>query len=434
MPVNAVPTSRAPILIRLAFLLFVFTIPIESLNVSLNLGPVSLARITGLGLFGLSFLYFKRCYSVIPTQIWWFLGYLVIFIATGSFIAPTYHDLFVTQLFTFIQLVVFFWLASNLLLDERLSRNALIVYASSAVFLCLAVLLNVPGFAQTAVGTVQGDRFTAAAENPNFLGLVLAVAAVILVGLALEKRLRKILLLVPMMLVLVMIVQTGSRASVVAFVAGMLCFLWPFGGTTRRKVVAVVLLAIALVGLGYLIWNNETFMSRVELTSEGDSAGRDKLVTLALNMISERPLLGWRPVEYQFEMMGRYSGVSNYPQDPHNMTLNTLVEVGLLGGIPFFMGIALCGRAAWKGRRRELGLLPIALIVTLLVGLQFHSFTTSKPMWLVFAVCAAANGVTTSQLVRREKGSRTRHSNDAYKLPRYRGQRTFLPKPTRAIH
>src|SRR5689334_3883954 len=190
----------------------------------------------GLGLFGVSFLYFRRCYSVVPTPIWWFLGYLVVFVTTGLFIAPTYNDLFRTQLFTFIQLFVFFWLASNLLLDERLSRMALIAYASSAVFLCLAVFLGISGFSQT-VGTRQGDRFTAAAENPNFLGLVLAVAAVILVGLALEKRLRKILLLIPMVLVLVMIVQTGSRASVVAFVGGMLCFLWPFGGPLRRKVV-----------------------------------------------------------------------------------------------------------------------------------------------------------------------------------------------------
>src|SRR5581483_5397302 len=56
-------TIPLPLLLRLSFLLFVFTVPIESLNLTLNLGPVSIARLAGLGLFGVSILYAKKCYS-----------------------------------------------------------------------------------------------------------------------------------------------------------------------------------------------------------------------------------------------------------------------------------------------------------------------------------------------------------------------------------
>src|SRR5690242_9773933 len=107
----AAPQTRLPALLRWAFLLFVFTIPIESLNRSLNLGPISLSRFAGLGLFGVTFIYFKRCYSALPGALWCFLLYLAVYVTTGSFIASIYAPFFNTQLYSLIQLVVFFWFA-----------------------------------------------------------------------------------------------------------------------------------------------------------------------------------------------------------------------------------------------------------------------------------------------------------------------------------
>lgn len=140
------------------------------------------------------------------------------------------------------------------------------------------------------------------------------------------------------------------------------------------------------------------FMGRVELTKEGDSAGRDKILTYTLEMISERPILGWGPVEYQYELRRRYSGqITDVPQDPHNLPLNELLKVGILGSVPFFIAIGLSLGAAWSGRRGDLGIIPFALLIATLAGMQFHAFTTSKPMWLVFAVATGAGSAASAR-------------------------------------
>jgi O-antigen ligase len=396
---------RIPLLLRLSFLLFAFTIPIESLNLSLNLGPVSLARVSGLLFFAVSFLYYKSCYSVLPAALWCFFGYLVIFGVTGLFISPDYRSLFVTRMLTFVQLIVFFWIASNLLRDERFSRMVLLTYAFSAVFLSLAVNLSLPGFSQGVLNTREGERFSAIDTNPNNLGMVLAVAAVILTGLSLDKRRRRELLIIPVIALLVMTVQTGSRASILAFVSGVSFYLSPLT-TNRRKIVALVLSGSALLGVGYLILSSDTFLLRwSEALNEGDSAGRDRIVASTLEMISERPFLGWGPVETQYELMRRFSGgFVDRPQDAHNLELSVLVESGIVGAIFFLTGIGLCGIAAWRRRDGELGIIPFALLGTLAVGLQFHTFSTSKPMWLVLAVCASAQCSVTSRAKRQPTG------------------------------
>jgi O-antigen ligase len=136
--------------------------------------------------------------------------------------------------------------------------------------------------------------------------------------------------------------------------------------------------------------------------NEGDSAGRDLIVKKTLSMISERPILGWGPNAYQFELRWRETGINDLqsPQDPHNLELNALIEVGVLGTIPFVLGIVSCCVSAWKNRREGLGILPFALIIALLVLLQFDTFVTAKPLWFALALGAATTGYAARPLDR----------------------------------
>jgi O-antigen ligase len=396
---------RIPPLLRFSFLLFVFTIPIESLNVTLSLGPYSLARVSGLLLFAVSGLYYKRCYSVLCSPLYWFSGYLVIFVVTGAFISTIYQPIFMTRLFTLVQLVIFFWIGSNLLRNEKFSRTVLLTYALAAVFLTLAVSLGLPGFSQGVLDTKEGDRFSALNTNPNYLGMVLALATVILTGLALVKKRRGQLFVVPVIILLVMMVGTGSRAAILAFVGGVYLYLLPLRAN-RRKLVAITTAGFALLGAVYLVLGSDTLMLRWSAAlNEGDSAGRDRIVTSTLSMIAERPILGSGPVETGFELRRRLGWFDDLEQDTHNLELSVLAENGIVGGILFLTGIFLCGVAAWKHRNGQLGMVPLALLVTLSIGLQFHTFLTTKPVWLVFAVCAAANGFGTSQVGFRRIGT-----------------------------
>jgi O-antigen ligase len=122
-------------------------------------------------------------------------------------------------------------------------------------------------------------------------------------------------------------------------------------------------------------------------------------------MVSERPVLGWGPVEYRDELKKRVAGYGGM-RDAHNLPLNLLLEVGFLGAGAFLVGVGFCLLGAWKVRDEALGILPFALLVMLLVFLQFQPWMTSKPFWLVLALCAgAAKGVESSRSKWSRKGS-----------------------------
>ena len=68
------------------------------------------------------------------------------------------------------------------------------------------------------------------------------------------------------------------------------------------------------------------------------------------------------------------------------------MEVGIVGAVPFLIGLWLCGKGAWTARNRNLGLLPLALLVTSLAAGMGSNTIYSKALWLVVAVTVATRG------------------------------------------
>jgi O-antigen ligase len=139
----------------------------------------------------------------------------------------------------------------------------------------------------------------------------------------------------------------------------------------------------------FLVMQDPDFVARWHQTvNEGDSAGRDVLGARAWEMFLERPLIGWGPDGFGYELEARFRGSRGEGNSSHNLELDTLMGSGILGSVPFFIGIVLCCRSAWKNRRRELGMLRLAVLVTVLVNAQFIPYGESKPLWLFLALCA----------------------------------------------
>src|SRR5215510_2570010 len=65
----------SPWIVRWAFLLFVFTIPFETINLEALQGASTLSRLAGLLFFSICFLYPKSCFRRPPQAWWWFAGY-----------------------------------------------------------------------------------------------------------------------------------------------------------------------------------------------------------------------------------------------------------------------------------------------------------------------------------------------------------------------
>jgi O-antigen ligase len=141
----------------------------------------------------------------------------------------------------------------------------------------------------------------------------------------------------------------------------------------------------------FLVVNNSVSSSRWEMAFEGNVAGRDKIADEAIDMVIERPFFGWNPTFG--EELGRRLGLLWEGKDAHNLYLHLLLEVGVVGAFPFFRALWLCGRTAWGARQGALGLLPLALLITTLIGNFARTDLTRKHFWLALAIAAASGPI-----------------------------------------
>jgi O-antigen ligase len=307
------------------------------------------------------------------------------------FSQPKHDGYIMARFYTFVQLLVLLWILPDLLADPKIRKNALLVYSVSALILAIGIIFNLP-----FVGTkMEYGRITALREDMNQLASTVGIAALVLVGINVKtvfKRFssRIVLALVTFPLLYVA-VQTGSRTGTAAFVVGAMAYLLPFfesslRGRSKRSVMVIVLAVSAMVVLIYLIAINPLVMDRWKgAYDEGDLASREVTFPVALQMIAEKPLLGWHPIESWYELSSRI-GYIGYSMDTHNLLLNLFVEGGIVGALPFLAGIGACFWSAWKGRHGDLGYMPLALLTATFITNLGIPAQVWKPFWFSMAL------------------------------------------------
>src|SRR5262249_16024067 len=196
----AIPVAGIPTAVRWSFLLFICILPFDAIELPFMTG--SIPKLCGLLFFAFYFLYYgplstKRSFPYPPRVMWWFLGYVVVFVLNGLLVGEEFvehafiivQDDFRTRCFQLVQLVIFFWLAWDLLKDEKVARSVLLAYSITSALLAVANILQLPGFSEMNSG-IETSSYT----------LGLAWVAVINIGLCLylsyKHFLSKIVLLV----------------------------------------------------------------------------------------------------------------------------------------------------------------------------------------------------------------------------------------------
>jgi O-antigen ligase len=165
------------------------------------------------------------------------------------------------------------------------------------------------------------------------------------------------------------------------------------GDITIKFKMAVFGLAAVIV-LGIFSYQVDAVRLRWEQTLlEGRVAGRDVIYTQAVGMVMEKPMFGWGPVNYLYELGSRLGLPS---RDPHNAYLTILTEVGLIGAIPFFAGLWLCWHEAWKARFSIQGIAPVMMLSFLLMINMKGSWNNKKLFWLVLAYALASSAYATA--------------------------------------
>jgi O-antigen ligase len=264
------------------------------------------------------------------------------------------------------------------------------------ILACTArALVQVTGLAATsrAVWT-GGERVSAFGQNPNLSAIIMASGLAAVVGLLVLRRpqlRRPVLLAVPAAPLLAWaIIQTGSRGGLASAAVGLVVLLFSgktFAGRLRHGLLGVV----AVGGLAYAAMHSPTMHNRMVANSEvAYLAGRERIYPAALEMIREKPLTGWGPVENQYEIAARIREKHKLKRDAHNLVLELLTSTGIIGAVPFLMGLVLCVDGAVRARHGALGLLPLGIALTVLTGTISGTWIASKVVWLALGLALAA--------------------------------------------
>jgi O-antigen ligase len=372
-------------IVRWAFAAFLFSIPFETLDPGIAEGSFSLSKLTGYVFILMACLQPKTSFRRFPAAFWCFSLYLAAYVLAALYQGPEYRGEIIQRLLTLVQMLMLLWISSNLLRSEQTVRHVLGAFSAACALLSVLQLIGI-----TSVTYRGGEnRISALGEQPNIIAAVLALGLLTLVTFARDGRLRPFTLLAwPCgFLIIVAIVDTGSRGVPVALAAGIMALA--FGKSAKRTRVRNALIVLFVLGvIGWLSYSEQNIRDRWLKTFEhGSMAGRERLFPLAWQMFLERPLVGWGPVANYKELSARMQLPVG---DPHNLYLWVLTEVGLAGGLPYFVGLLFCLLNAWKGRHGPQGILPLALLLTVLVNNMATSWHQRKLHWLVLGYALAA--------------------------------------------
>jgi O-antigen ligase len=393
--------ENVPRAVRWAFIAFAAVIPFEGASIATSL---SVSKLSGV-FFIVCYLFFynplsgKRRLPSGSAPLVWFLVYFSVLLANAPFVDSSYLRQLITISLTLAQLLVLFWISSSLLTIEILRRRVLLAFAFGAVLCAVATLLNMPGFA-TVIESRVGERLTSMDSNPNYVAFAMVIAAVILIGTALDATLpnlwSKAFLASLVLPLLAVAVRTGSRTGVASFLIGFGICLFS-GRRSGHRLMALLLFLSVSAAMTYLVVRYPTVLSRFQEASAGNLAGRQNIIPVALEMVAERPILGWQPAVY-WEELGRRTGRVFGTRDAHNLILHLMLEVGVIGAAPFLLGVVLCVRGAWSART-QVGILPFALLMTTLSSNLSLTYIARKPQWLVFALAVAAASAMTRKII-----------------------------------
>ena len=316
----------------------------------------------------------QRKLSNLPRESTYLLALMAVLVV-GAFVSPIWIGGAVSHTLDFVKVYVV-WLLTYLLVTnfDRLRRMILIQAASVAVISTISVVV---GHSQPRLEGVLGGIYS----NPNDLAFAVVLTLPFCLAFALStKGFLRLCWIASMLVMMLTLMMTASRAGFITFmVSGPVC-LWHFGVRGRRLylIVAsgfVVALALAVGGrplikrMAAISGNTDT---QQEAQAYGSYEQRKYLMVRAVEGIARYPIFGL--------------GVRNFPiysGDWHEVHM-TYLQIAVEGGIPALILYLLFfarGFGNLKKLRRRRDLDPQ---ITLIVG-ALHSSMVGFAFGAIFA-------------------------------------------------
>ncbi len=360
---------------------------------------------------------------------------LWLWLAISTFIAelsyPVYRTAFRGALFAQAQCFVLYWLSLNVLRDRRTAANGLLAFVAGAALMGVLMKLGI-GRAVMREGMFF-ERVSFLGANANLIAIWAGIATLVIVGLVTGNILRwgrwRYGLLIFVVLLLVVIIGSGSRGAAISLVLGMACFLLAAGSLDKR--IFIGLAALGVCAGFFCLSKGSVLADRMMKTREtGSMAGREELWSAAIRMIEQKPLLGWGVWNSVNER-----GAGEIPRgdlqgmDPHNAFLAFFVFGGVFAGIPFVL-LNLCWLyEAYLARRGPWGVLPLAVTV-FIVSTMFKGggIYVAKIPWIMLAFATAATLPNAQIRTRRLHPKNRRAASQRLRQPE------LLPEPVSISH
>lgn len=272
-------------------------------------------------------------------------------------------------------------------LDRRsrwLLAMALIAGTAVASAQAMLDLVTAGGVAVEGVTRISGPF-----PHPNALALMTTRVAVLgIAWLAIDRSTRK-LLAVPVMLAALATLATFSRgawASLIAGVMVMTTFL------DKRMRLAAIVAPVAVVALAIVVARDRM----LSLFDGGSGSLRISIWGSALEMIRDRPILGYGPDQFLYAYLPRYvrpeAWNERFSAHAHNLILDFWIRLGIIGcafalGVVIVCLVAVVGVVRRSGRGDGLATAAVvalaAAVVHGLVDDAYFSHELAMSGWLL---------------------------------------------------
>jgi len=328
--------------------------------------------------------------------VWWFVAYLMVATIASVPVAQLVPGVVFLRLATVVQLLLTAWVTANIVRDADAAALGLKAFAVSCIVVDVLMIL---GIGRTQMETARGTRYSFAGGNANSVGTTLSLGLLASVGLAyvsqLTSRLSKRGVPLMALLTVPVVMYTGSRGAVLAIIGGLLVIGSQTASFTKRfRNVFVIAFLGALVYYG--VSNVSISRARWEdIVYRRDTSRRAAIYRSAMQMAAEKPILGWGFEANMREMARRVpdaaENVGNVGLlDTHNLLLHVLTESGLLGLVPFLVGLWLCIVAAFRARNSVHGLIPLILLAAVLFATTTSNWMWRSPLWFILGYALGA--------------------------------------------
>lgn len=304
----------------------------------------------------------SRKYLYISFETLMLIGCLVtLTFAAARYGATFYGDNYLNIKFTFA--IVFFHIFSKFLrIDSLSTEHLLFAFILGAVsYGFFVIYLNV-----SAIEIING-RLLIFGENPNStsfrfaLGFSFAFYFLISDNSFLGKYKYALVLVLPFFLSLV--VQSGSRGSLLLTVISTFVTVYFSNIAFKKKILSTIILILLAPFLMAELIQNETMYNRVMQSIEsGNTAGRDTIWNDAFEIFLRYPLLGAGESGY-FDNILNYQG--RYI-DTHNLFLYLLVASGMTGFTFFTLFFTSLAKKTWDSFRSGY-VVPVLIFINIFV-------------------------------------------------------------------